>query len=303
MCALASGSFGDSAAEAQDYFWSWIDRLEDKPQATTTSDGSVVVITSQDVLYVAGIVLYSPLPGFTTLAVILRQAMEGHLELVANIVRALHVVPPLQEACPAGNISAPDPDRLEQLSAVVCGDGDVVTDKDTAWWVDYAEKQASSSRVLGQFWVSVRFLCASWPFRPNWSFKGPFTSPEPDPSIKAGAPAAPLLVLNNALDPVTPLASARRLAANHPGARLVVQKSMGHCATASAPSICTQKIVARYFATGEAPGEKETHCDELCGPWDEGCPSWAADLDVHSMNFAADRDEPLVLRRLPLGVM
>lgn len=61
------------------------------------------------------------------------------------------------------------------------------------------------------------------------------------------------------------------MAANRPGAKVVVQGSMGHTAILSAYSECTKKIVAEYFDSGKLPDEKETSYETECGPWDEGC--------------------------------
>ncbi|OAA62379.1 Peptidase S33 tripeptidyl aminopeptidase-lik [Akanthomyces lecanii RCEF 1005] len=145
-----------------------------------------------------------------------------------------------------------------------------VTGKDESWWMDYFQEQEKQSRVLGRYWPYTRLICSSWPVKANWRFTGPFTSPPADPSNKLGVPLAPILFLSNQLDPVTPLSSARRMSAGHPGSAIVVQNGIGHCALDSAPSDCTHALATEYMDTGEMP-EGEVTCEVNCGPWDKDC--------------------------------
>lgn len=60
------------------------------------------------------------------------------------------------------------------------------------------------------------------------------------------------------------------MTAKYPGAGHVVQESLGHGVTFTAPSNCTDEWVREYFDTGAVP-DGETSCDQNCGPWDTGC--------------------------------
>lgn len=259
-----------------------------------SSTGTVVVITGNDIRKVVGSSLYDPITFFKPLAETLHQAMEGNTtSLVDNMMR-FSQLPHLEDACAANSSASRAPSRPEAQSAVVCGDGDDITGKDAAWWLEYVNKQMNLSQVFGSYWVNIRFSCSSWPFRPNWSFKGPFKTPKSDSDLTAGHPAAPLLFLSARLDPVTPLSAARAMASNHPGAGFVIQESMGHCTIPTAPSNCTRNIVADYFEFGTVPSE-ETTCETQCGPWDENCgnyPSASGHL----------QDSPGRMRMFPLGV-
>lgn len=204
--------------------------------------------------------------------------------------------PTIQDACPVEssitpNTTAPefpqlDPAEIEKASAILCGDGEDVTGKSVSWWLQYAQKQESISRVFGRYWTSTRLICSSWPFQANWVFRGPFTSPKPDKSLKPGIPAAPILFLSNRLDPVTPLRAARKMSANHPGSRVVVQEAIGHCTLVSAASNCTRAILADYMDSGVVPNT-EISCSVSCGPWDSNCDAVGLRSEGESRNEAA----------------
>ncbi|KAJ4855600.1 TAP-like protein domain-containing protein [Trichoderma breve] len=251
ICTLASDSDA-SPSEIKTRFWSWVADLDDIPIPALSSSGTIVVITGDDIRKLVGSSLYNPIRTFKLLATTLREAMKGNTtELVSNLMKFGHV-PNLDTVCSDNNSTKPAAILPESQSAVICGDGDDITDKDAGWWSN----------------------CSSWPFRPNLSFKGPFTTPKAHPNLVAGHPAAPLLFLSPRLDPVTPLNSARAMAANHPGAAVVVQGSMGHCVIGTAPSDCTKSIVADYFESGTVPSEEVT-CKTQCGPWDDNCSGYS----------------------------
>lgn len=238
---------------------------------------------------------YSPIAAFVPLAEVLNNAMakESYDPLFAVIEAGL--APSLQEGCPVANHTiAPNQDNDAQ-SGVLCLDGEDIRAKPASWWTRYVEKQVAQSSMFGAFWSGIRFSCSGWRFKPTWSFQGPFTSPEatkPGEKLEKGRPAAPLLFLTNRLDPVTPLSAARAMAKNHPGAKVVVQEAMGHCATFAAYSSCTKKIVAEYFDTGKLPDE-EVACEAECGPWDEGC---------GRLSVQASGGEKWSARKFPLGI-
>lgn len=53
--------------------------------------------------------------------------------------------------------------------------------------------------------------------------------------------------------------SAHKMAASFPGSVVLTQNSVGHCSL-STPSMCTARIVRRYFETAELP-ENGTICE------------------------------------------
>lgn len=64
--------------------------------------------------------------------------------------------------------------------------------------------------------------------------------------------AEPILILSTTWDPVCPLISAKKAQKSFEGARLVQQRSYGHC-TLSMPSLCTVGHLRRYFNEGLLP--------------------------------------------------
>ncbi|KAL7822011.1 TAP-like domain-containing protein [Trichoderma gracile] len=313
VCALARPSDTKGASDIRRRFDSFLSELDQKPRSVLLDSGDVVVVTSWDVLILAGRVLYNPLPLFKVLARRLDEFLAGDLTQMAVMALGLGMVPAMQDACPLDRANATQPKPsivIEAQNAVVCADGDDVSANDLAWWRRYVRSQLDASRVFGATWSTIRMPCSGWRFRPNWSFKGPFTTPDPDPALTPGRPAAPILFLSNRLDPVTPLRAAQAMAAQHPGARVLVQEAMGHCAVASAPSKCTRRAVADYFESGVIPSNPSP-CHVECGPWDTSCPATGEavlhtdDAEVEAMSswFNRDRDEAVWRRKSPLGLL
>ncbi|PNY29548.1 Carboxylesterase A [Tolypocladium capitatum] len=276
VCALAR-SADSSGADIRARFDAWLNAIDESPLVSVTPAGNIVVVSSRDVRGLMGSAMYSPIQQFTRLADILNATMAGNATALVAVMDTAGSVPHLKDACTvAGNATDAERnvDRAEGGFSVLCADGDSLADKDAAWWRRYVEKQVQTSSLMGAYWSTIRLSCSAWPFRTNWSFKGPFTTPEARVTSRGtpvtGRPAAPLLFLSNRLDPVTPLAAARAMAALHPGAGLVVQESLGHCAVATADSSCTAHIVADYIESGVVPAGEAT-CSTDCGPWDEGC--------------------------------
>ncbi|KAH7413609.1 Alpha/Beta hydrolase protein [Phaeosphaeria sp. MPI-PUGE-AT-0046c] len=99
--------------------------------------------------------------------------------------------------------------------------------------------QGSWADVLGpQTWV-----CPQWPFAPKEIFNGPFI----DLKTKN-----PILLINGAFDPITPLSGAWDASANLPGSRLLVHNGHGH-GVMNHPSNCTIKAIHDYFNDGTLP--------------------------------------------------
>ncbi|KAL6877159.1 TAP-like domain-containing protein [Trichoderma novae-zelandiae] len=309
VCALARTSDAHGASDIRRRFDSFLSELDQKPKSVLLDSGDVVVVTSWDVLILAGKVLYKPMPMFKLLARKLDEFLAGDLTQMAVMALGLGMMPAMQDACPLDSANATKPGIIiEAQSAVVCGDGDDVSGKDLAWWRRYVRRQLDASNVFGATWSTIRMPCSGWRVRPNWSFKGPFTTPDPDPSLQPGRPAAPILFLSNRLDPVTPLRAAQAMAAQHPGARVLVQDGMGHCAVASAPSKCTRKAVADYFESGLIPSDLSP-CKVECSPWDESCPATGEsilqtdDAEAEAMAAWFHKDEAPWDRKSPLGLL
>lgn len=268
-CALANATY-TSAADVASRFHSWLGKLAKSPKATSDGAGTPVVITKGDVGRVIGYSIYKPIPGFKELASVLDGAIAGNYTQLIQKMKEFNMIPSLTSACPTEGEPTQASQGLDGRAGVVCGDGADVTTKSLDWWQRYFKKQLETSTILGPYWSTIRFTCARWPFKTNWPFKGPFTTPKHDPNVVAGRPAAPILFLSNRLDPVTPLAGARAMSKNHPGSNVIVQEALGHCTLVTGESDCMKNYIAEYMDTGAVPSGEVT-CDIKCGPWDEGC--------------------------------
>ncbi|UKZ49491.1 hypothetical protein TrVGV298_003738 [Trichoderma virens] len=305
VCALARTSDTNGASDLRRRFDTFLSELDKTPKPVLTDSGDVVIVTGWDVRMLAALVLYSPLKLFKELAQQFNKFMSGDLTEMAVMAVSTGMVPAMKDACLLDKAARPS-NIVEAQSAVVCNDGDDISHKGVSWWRKYVQSQMDTSSIFGAEWSTIRLPCSSWRIRPNWKFKGPFTTPDPDPSLQPGRPAAPILFLSNRLDPVTPLRAAQAMAKQHPGAGVLIQEAMGHCAVASAPSECTRRVVADYFESGIIPSDLSA-CKADCGPWDESCPSTDGQgiksSDVDTMSTWFNRDQPLWERKSPLGLL
>ncbi|KAL7961037.1 TAP-like domain-containing protein [Trichoderma compactum] len=305
VCALVRESDAHGASDIRRRFDAFLSELDHTPKAVLADSGDVVIVTGWDIRLLAGLVLYAPLKRFKWLAKTFDKFISGDLTDIAIWAVGTGMVPRMKDACPLGDEAWPVA-MTEAQNAVVCNDGDDISHKDVAFWHKYVKKQVDTSNILGAEWSTIRIPCSSWRIRPNWRFKGPFTTPDPDPSLRPGTPAAPILFLSNRLDPVTPLRAAQAMADQHPGARVLIQEAMGHSAVASSPSQCTRKVVADYFESGTIPSDLPA-CDADCTPWDESCPFLGAmgrkSTHVDAMSTWFNRDQPLWDKKSPLGVL
>ncbi|KAG6000308.1 hypothetical protein E4U21_005616 [Claviceps maximensis] len=273
-CALARPS-DTSASDISTRLWTWVAGLDAVPISGLSPSGNPVVLTGADIRALLAAAAYKPVASYSRLARLLSAAMHARdLPPLLSAVESILLGGPLQKACPLANASSAPPAGADAQAAVLCGDGEDVSSRDLAWWASYLADQTRTSSVYGDVWARIRFACARWPFRANWIYRGPYTTPPPPASLPRiparGRPAAPLLFLSNRLDPVTPLSAARAMARGHPRSGVVVQEALGHCAVAAAYSSCTRSIVAEYFDSGRVPAN-ETVCEPECGPWDVGC--------------------------------
>ncbi|QYS96477.1 hypothetical protein H0G86_003718 [Trichoderma simmonsii] len=305
ICALARESDAHGASDIRRRFDAFLSEWDDAPKPALADSGDVVIVTGWDIRQLAGLVLYGPLTQFKGLAKTLDKFMSGDLTDIAIWAVGTGVVPRMKDACPLGD-EVWAIEMEEAQDAVVCNDGEDISHWGFAFWHKYVQSQMDTSSILGAKWSTIRIPCSSWRIRPNWRFNGPFTTPDPDPSLRPGRPAAPILFLSNRLDPVTPLRAAQAMADQHPGARVLIQEAMGHSAVASTPSQCTRKVVADYFESGIIPSDLPP-CDADCGPWDEACPllggTGRKSRDLDAMSTWFNRDQPLRNRKSPLGVL
>ncbi|KAK2009686.1 hypothetical protein LZ32DRAFT_608207 [Colletotrichum eremochloae] len=238
-------------------------QLDDSP--VSVLDGKLTrILMGSDVTLSFIRPLYTPYEDFTELAAKINSAIEGNY--TALMETATKDVPRLDDACSHPDSSPPPSAVGDGTQAILCSDGKDSTNLTITDYRAYIEKLESQSPTFAGYWSQIRFSCTNWGVRPKWRFTGPFATPEPDPAVVEGKPAAPLLFLSSRLDPVTPLRNAWKESERHPGSAVVIQESVGHCSSATRSS-CTTGIVREYLEHGIVP-KSGTVCQADCDVWD-----------------------------------
>lgn len=258
-----------SASDIKSRFSKWFTNLEQSPKIVTVQ-GTTFIITRAEVGRAILYSLYKPIQTFKDLASVLEDGMSGNYTSLATRMLEMNIISKPANGCPKDNQPVQASSGLDSRNGVVCGDGSDVSQMSITWWHSYFKDLLDLSPIAAPYWSTIRFTCARWPFKPKWTFKGPFGTPEHDPKVTPGKPAAPILFVSNRLDPVTPLAGARKMVKKYPGAGLVIQESLGHCALVNGESSCLSAHIADYFETGKVPKEGVS-CHVQCEPWDTGC--------------------------------
>ncbi|KAJ7453101.1 Alpha/Beta hydrolase protein [Mycena latifolia] len=147
--------------------------------------------------------------------------------------------------------------------AISCGDAPPFPDissEDAAWtrrWLDWKEQLIASDALSGPIWFKKMIRCRHW------------GRIQPPPERYAGrwklgedlqAPKHPILFVSNTYDPVSPIASGRRMVDifGSDNARLLENDAYGHCSV-SQPSACIGHAIRKYMISGTLPAE-ETVC-------------------------------------------
>lgn len=178
ICELADGT---DPASAQSRFWTWVNSLDEMPYSFLGAHGNVNILTGDVVRRYLATLVYSPAASFRQMPGILHDAMRGNQAALAEIFTASGK-PVIQDVCQGGQNGTVhaddlDPDKIEIEAAIVCGDGDDVSDKDVSWWTHYADTIANQSRVLGRYWSSTRLIALHGRFVPTGASPG--RSPHP----------------------------------------------------------------------------------------------------------------------------
>ena len=111
-------------------------------------------------------------------------------------------------------------------------------------WIETAAQQDSIAPYFGrqQTWDSG--VCARWSLPAPGRYLGPFDRPT----------SAPVLVVGNTFDPITPYTSAVSTAARIPGARLLTIDGYGHT-SGGVPSSCADAAIEEYLVDATLPAE------------------------------------------------
>lgn len=263
---------GDTSAEdIQSRVQKLSSDLDTSPETFVSSDqaSSIRVITGYNIRIAFKNPIYRPLPtAFHQLATALAEALSGNYSLIGP---GDFLQTPLQDAC-GRDSHGPD----DAAAAILCGDARhynaeaQFSGTNLSFWEDYIDFVKGQSSTLGPYWAQVPSICAGWRAVPKWGFKGPWTTPLADPSLKEDAPAAPILFTSSRLDPVTPLENAHRMSSYHPGSTVLVQDSVGHCAAGSGWSECFNEAIRAYLDNGTLPEKGKICADTTCKPFVKG---------------------------------
>ncbi|EFQ33826.1 hypothetical protein CGRA01v4_10714 [Colletotrichum graminicola] len=266
-----------------------VKQLDDSP--VSVLDGKLTkILTGYDVTRSFVRPLYTPYRDFTKLAEKINSAIEGNY--TALIETATADIPKLDDACSNPNSSAPPSAVGDGAPAILCSGGEDSTNLTIADYRAYISKLESQSPTFAGYWSGIRFSCTGWNVRPKWRFAGPFATPEPDPAVVDGKPAAPLLFLTSRLDPVTPLRNALKESERHPGSAVVIQESVGHCSMTTS-SRCTTRIAREYLEHGIVP-KSGTVCQADCDVWDgDSCLS-SMGIKLRPLAPSDHRSHPLI---------
>ena len=217
-CAIAGG--------ARETVMGVLERLYERPIAVNDDAGNVGMVTGYNYRSFLYGTLYRPYawPRFASITADLAQG-NGSSFL---------------EATGPGDFAIAD-----VTSAVLCTDAAPATNYTLKEWAAYLEDMTTKSFVGGAQRALDTLPCRHWRAEPSERWEGEFGDLELD---------TPVLVLANSFDPATPLDSARRLVwrMGSRNARLLEQRSYGHCSISSVSS-CTWNAVLGYLLDGELP--------------------------------------------------
>jgi len=135
--------------------------------------------------------------------------------------------------------STPFADGYENTLAIACGDSDPSNGTLDDMKALYAEMAQDSQ--FAEMWT-IYLDCSGWQISAAERFSASFNTNT----------SFPILIIGNTADPVTPIASARKMSQEFVGSVLLTQDSPGHTST-SASSNCTTKAVRDYFRDGKLP--------------------------------------------------
>jgi len=254
-CALHR-STDNGPSDIETRFRIFLARIEQDP-VPYVANRTVVSITKYDVLSVIFQSLYDPFSSFRPLAQTLDDSIRGNL---TGIYARLQLT----------NNNAFGPPKSytwirDAMVSVTCGDAISRANISVREIMEHIASSEKDSPDFGAEWTRHLYECRGWSARPRYRFDGPWGMAPADSEVVEGQPVAPILFLTSKADPVTPRENAFAMAKRYPGSRVLVQNSVGHCASGW-PSKCTAKHIKMYWDKGLLPKEGET-CEAECTPF------------------------------------
>ena len=176
-----------------------VDFLYNNPVGVPAT-GSVApdLITYSDMMWVIRQAFYGLIQFFPNLASLLKDLSNRNGTSFALAKQASQQVSIPSKECLDAQPYAPEcrTPGAETQPAILCTDADFRTyGMSKEDYKAYADELRQQSRWFGDTWAHIRMTCVGYNVKPKWRFSGPFT----------GQTAKPMLILNNLLDPVTPI--------------------------------------------------------------------------------------------------
>jgi pimeloyl-ACP methyl ester carboxylesterase len=266
--------------------------VQQNPIVAVDDSGSLPpdIITYSDIKRSIFASLYSPVRFFPALASMLDQLQKGQYDQTLRLLAlqtSIH--------CPRDKTSTSplSPTENEAPKAIMCGDGDDMSNQTIPEFEEYLDLLEYQSSAAGAIWATFRLICTGWQVRSRWRFIGPF----------GGNTSTPILWIGNTADPVTPIRNAHNMAKSFPGSVVLQQDSEGHCSLYNAPSNCTFDAIRRYFSSGALP-KAGTVCPADRKPFDGKLSTNPEHCDAaDSQNaHASDSFKMPYWRKLPLEI-
>ncbi|KAI8964159.1 alpha/beta-hydrolase [Daldinia sp. FL1419] len=233
-CALAKGN-NKTGAELEQAAWDLLDRVKYNP-----------------------IPIKSYLIDYANLKTFLMQALYSNdiWPAVASVLNAIFtedydVVNRVFEAILPPDINVFQMTQQPQvLPAIHCSDN-MVRSRTFEEFVPAADRLYQTSRMMGDGLIFLYAACAQWKIEPKERYTGDF-------NVKT---KKPILFIGNTHDGLTPLVSAKNVSSTFEGSTVLTVDGYGH-ASLAAPSACTMKVTAKYWADGTLPPAGKV-CDSV----------------------------------------
>ncbi|KAM0751590.1 hypothetical protein T439DRAFT_379701 [Meredithblackwellia eburnea MCA 4105] len=182
--------------------------------------------------------------------------------LAGNYTSLVELIQPSLGSVSLGEASKVPDSTNWAIAAIACADSlqyPGPTSPSIATLTQYMLEALKQSPLTGDMWFHMQW-CDLWP--PSKSrYNGNYT-------LAPNTLKTPFLILNNEIDPATPLRNAQVALDNFgtSNARLIVQNGTSHI-TFTQPSNCTLAIMASYFVSGVVPSNTTTFCSINSAPF------------------------------------
>ena len=272
-CALfRSSDTNPDGREIMDRVNAWLEDLKTHPipyhyADATTGLSTARLITRADIIQGLFITLYQP-PRILPIVFSTINALMTQNHTLLSTISARQFGDPLMWQFPLIPPKCPGEDRpweadlssaihmQEATAAIHCADGSFRHDHEIGYdaYLRNADDLIEQSNLFGGNGASFNLPCFMWPreLKDNYAFHGPYGAKLGEAEGDDAEMSTPPLFLSSRLDPVCPLDNAYRMSKLFEGSGLIIQESVGHCATFPMEE-CVWGKLKEYFDTGAMP--------------------------------------------------